>query len=475
MSMGKPQQKHVVIIGAGPAGLAAAAHALELGHRVTVLEKSDIPGGKGCSRPWGQYIVDCGPHAFHAMSREITDFMRRHGGEQFVQVKILQRLYVTEEAMQYPLAMKEAFVKFDPGLKLKICVDYLGARIKYWIRRPSLDSFKSWGMANYGHTLYKICFGDYSMRVWGIDPAQLSVEFAKRKLPALSLSGILWQLITGQSKGKKDDKSYLNVRHFYYHLQGIGQVYDRIAQSIQQQGCEIIYNARIDHIQWEGNRIKSLELHGHRRIIPCDSLVSTTGMDDLIGYLKPQDDQLKGLAAALPYKHGVIVNVALKRPRLSDAHWIYLVNKRFVFNRLSEPKNLSPYLAPADRTLIMLETICGSEDPRWQWEAGQWRGHVMKDLSFFGVSEDEIEDIFLTKMEKSYPLYLVGYEQRKKALLERLALIPNLISTGRYGLYMDIDMHDAMVLGKTAVDYVLQESPGEFYREHEGICFKHRD
>jgi NADPH-dependent 2,4-dienoyl-CoA reductase/sulfur reductase-like enzyme len=37
---------HVVIIGAGPAGLAAAEHALRAGARVTVLDQADAPGGQ---------------------------------------------------------------------------------------------------------------------------------------------------------------------------------------------------------------------------------------------------------------------------------------------------------------------------------------------------------------------------------------------------------------------------------------------
>ncbi|SDZ27010.1 Thioredoxin reductase [Amycolatopsis xylanica] len=38
--------KHVVIVGAGPAGLAAAEHALRAGARVTILDQSEVPGGQ---------------------------------------------------------------------------------------------------------------------------------------------------------------------------------------------------------------------------------------------------------------------------------------------------------------------------------------------------------------------------------------------------------------------------------------------
>ena len=41
-----PAGEHVVVVGAGPAGLAAAAEALEVGHRVTLLEGAAEPGGQ---------------------------------------------------------------------------------------------------------------------------------------------------------------------------------------------------------------------------------------------------------------------------------------------------------------------------------------------------------------------------------------------------------------------------------------------
>ncbi|THA80282.1 phytoene desaturase family protein [Streptomyces sp. A0592] len=52
---------HVVVVGAGLAGLAAALHLLGAGRQVTVVEKDDLPGGRAGRLRLGGYQVDTGP------------------------------------------------------------------------------------------------------------------------------------------------------------------------------------------------------------------------------------------------------------------------------------------------------------------------------------------------------------------------------------------------------------------------------
>ena len=59
---------HVIVVGGGPAGL-AAAHRLRIrGHAVRVLERADVPGGRTAGA--GAYAVDAGARAFVALARE---------------------------------------------------------------------------------------------------------------------------------------------------------------------------------------------------------------------------------------------------------------------------------------------------------------------------------------------------------------------------------------------------------------------
>ncbi|MFE0822248.1 phytoene desaturase family protein [Streptomyces sp. NPDC058807] len=52
---------HVVVVGAGLAGLSAALHLLGAGRRVTVVERDPLPGGRAGRRELGGYRLDTGP------------------------------------------------------------------------------------------------------------------------------------------------------------------------------------------------------------------------------------------------------------------------------------------------------------------------------------------------------------------------------------------------------------------------------
>ncbi|MEU3957708.1 FAD-dependent oxidoreductase, partial [Streptomyces achromogenes] len=52
---------HVVVVGAGLAGLSATLHLLGAGRRVTVVEREEAPGGRAGRLDLAGYRIDTGP------------------------------------------------------------------------------------------------------------------------------------------------------------------------------------------------------------------------------------------------------------------------------------------------------------------------------------------------------------------------------------------------------------------------------
>ena len=239
-------KKTVVIIGAGPSGLSAAYNAQKSGYKVILLEKLDRSGGKGGSRKYKNFVVDFGPHAYHAMTKEINDFMEEHSDGDLIDLNIKQRLYITEKPINYPMKISEAAFSFGIGLNIKILLDFMASKISsLFIKKPK-DSFKQFGEANFGKTLYEMYFGRYTERVFRCSANDISVEYARRKLPNTSLFDFIFSLLT--KINRKNDESYLHVRKYMYHKNGIGNVYEKASKKIQERGGEIIYNCKIKNI-----------------------------------------------------------------------------------------------------------------------------------------------------------------------------------------------------------------------------------
>ncbi|HEX8218888.1 MAG TPA: FAD-dependent oxidoreductase [Chloroflexia bacterium] len=68
-----------IVVGAGLAGLTAAADLADAGAEVLVLEKRDVPGGKVSSWTKGDYPVESGLHIFFGCYRELLGMMKRVG------------------------------------------------------------------------------------------------------------------------------------------------------------------------------------------------------------------------------------------------------------------------------------------------------------------------------------------------------------------------------------------------------------
>ena len=157
--------------------------------------------------------------------------------------------------------------------------------------------------------------------------------------------------------------------------------------------------------------------------------------------------------------------------KFSKAHWTYLVDEIFNTNRVSEQKNLSWNCCPDNKTLITLEKT-NNENFDIIKDKKKIISLAMHDMAYFNITKKNISEIFLTELKDAYPIYYKGYQLPVKETITKIAKINNIITTGRQGLFLDIDMHDSMVLGKEGFLHLVSGNTEEFYRNHEKIIEK---
>jgi protoporphyrinogen oxidase len=451
------QKPKVVILGAGPAGISAAWRLTKLGYPVVVLERDGAVGGMGRTIKVGDYNVDFGPHTFHIRetpeSKEILKTITPFFGDHPLTLVRGTRVLLRGKEYVYPLEILQVLFGVNPLLSALIVFDYTMATIKsFFAPAKKEDSFEEWGVRNLGRTLYDLCFGIYSARVWGLPTSQISSKQAQR-VAKLNLKNIILRTL-----GIKADPATYFTKYFYPR-QGISRLYEGMAAEITAGGGQICLNAPAIRVEREGDKASRVvyTMNGVEHAIDCDILLSTLPLPALVGMMSPSLPQpIIDHAARLRYRSLKLIYIALKRPQLTNYHWVYLLDDDYRVNRMSEQKNVSPEMAPPDRTILCIELSLWKDEPLWNASDEEIYRIALKDLMKmgYGVTESEVESYYVTQIATAYPVYELNFEDHLIPVLTGVHDIRNLMTLGRHGLFLNNSMDDNVGLGFQIADHI---------------------
>jgi protoporphyrinogen oxidase len=447
----------VVILGAGPAGISAAWRLTKLGYPVTVLERDGAVGGMGRTIKVGDYSVDFGPHTFHIRatpeSRQILETITPFFGEHPLTLVRGTRVLLRGKEYVYPLEMLQVLFGVSPLLSFHILFDYGMATLKsFFAPAKKEDSFEEWGVRNLGRTLYDLCFGIYSERVWGLPTSQISSKQAQR-VAKLNLKNIILRTL-----GIKADPATYFTKYFYPR-QGISTLYEGMAKEVTAAGNTMLLNAPAIRVERSGDRASRVvyKTAEGERTIDCDILLSTLPLPALVNMTSPALPQpVIDHAARLRYRSLKLIYIALKRSQLTDYHWVYLLDEQFRVNRMSEQKNVSPDMVPKDRTILCIELSLWKDEPLWKASDEEIYQLALRDLMkmHYGVTESEVDSYFVTDIPTAYPVYELNFEDHLIPVLEGVHEMRNVMTLGRHGLFLNNSMDDNVGLGFQIADHI---------------------
>jgi protoporphyrinogen oxidase len=452
----------IVILGAGPAGVSAAWRLSELGHKVVLLERDGAVGGMGKTIRVGRYSVDYGPHTFHIRETEESRAIH-HAIEPFFGPDPLiltrgTRVLLRGKEYVYPLEMLQVLTGVSPLLSARIIFDYVVATIKSTLAPPKHeDSFEEWGVRNLGRTLYDLCFGIYSERVWGLPTSQISSKQAQR-VAKLNLKNVILRAIGIKADPATYFTKYMDPRH------GISVLFENMADAARKKGATILLEAPVVRLERDGDRIARVVYTegGVEKTIACRGVLSTLPLPTLVNMMTPAlPATVAQHAAKLRYRSLKLIYIALKRSQLTDYHWVYLLDNQYRVNRMSEQKNVSVSMVPADRTVLCIELSCWRDEPVWSATDEEVYRIALADLlkMGYGVTEGEVDDYYVADIPTAYPVYELNFEEHLIPVLEGVHAVPNLLTLGRHGLFLNNSMDDNVLLGMKIGDHI---AAGEF-------------
>ncbi len=488
--------KKAVIIGAGPAGLTAAYELLEKSSdwHVTILEASDVIGGISQTAVHGKCRIDIGGHRFFSKSEKVNEIWSKlmpiqgapawddsqlkrkkpfavNGPDPETTDKVMlirdrvSRIFYLRHFFDYPIALKlQTFLNMGLGRTWKAGWSYLHAA---FFKRPE-KSLEDFYINRFGKELYAMFFEDYTEKLWGVHPSQISPEWGAQRVKGLSL----WKAILNILKPKGAKRETSLIESFIYPKKGPGQLWEILAEEVQTKGAVLHMNACVTKIEKEGDTITAVMTADGTRYA-CDAVFSSMPIKDLVATFETVPTHVAEVASHLPYRDFITVGLLVdklaiqnetKIPTLNNLvpdTWIYVQERDVRIGRLQIFNNWSPYMVddPSKHVWIGLEYFCAEGDTMWEMSDDAFIRFAVAELKKVGViAEDEaIRDSVRIRIKKAYPAYFGSYARFGEVRIW-LNTISNLYCIGRNGQHRYNNMDHSMLCGIEAVQSLLTNS-----------------
>jgi len=454
----KDNNKKVVIIGAGPAGLTAAYQLCKEGVESVVLEKDTVVGGISRTVNYKGYLFDIGGHRFFTKVKAVDEMWREVlGKEKFLHRSRLSRIYYNKKFFYYPLKATNALFGLGIWNSFMMFSSYARAQM---FPIKSEKSFEDWICNRFGKRLFNTFFKTYTEKVWGIPCSEISADWAAQRIKGLSLiETVKNALLSAQPKNKSEVIKTL-IDAFDYPEKGPGQMWEMVAEDIQTRGSELKMKSGVEKIIWQKGKVTALEINvdGRKETVPGTDFISTMPIQELVRKMSPAPPTAVIEAAdKLGYRDFLTVSLIINKADLFQDNWIYIHDADVKVGRIQNFKNWSPQMVPdPSKTCLGLEYFCFEGDGLWTTSDEDLIKLGAKELGILGLVDPKlVEDGAVVRMPKAYPIYDSVYADAVNTIREFLAGLGNLHLVGRNGMHRYNNQDHSMLTAMLAVKNIL--------------------
>lgn len=482
-------QKIAIIIGAGPAGLTAAYKLLkETDIKPIIYEESNVIGGISQTFEYKGNRMDIGGHRFFTKNDLVMDvwkeLMKPQGApaldekllnenkqyegkadpekedDVFLTRRRVSRIYYLGKFFDYPISMKpKTFLNMGFFRTMSAGFGYIHS----CIFKKKEDSLENFYINRFGKPLYNMFFKDYTTKVWGRSPKEISPDWGAQRVKGLSLMKTFVSALTKPFRKKSSKVETSLIEEFYYPKKGPGQLYSKMADEIIKMGGEIHFNSKVDNVHLNRNSIDYIEVNGN--IVKGDYYISSMPIKDLMNSMNDVDKSLLDIANNLPYRDFITVGLLLDKLKIKNKTkmktvnnivpdcWIYIQDNSVKLGRLQIFNNWSPYMVDdlQKHIFVGLEYFCNEGDEMWNMKEEDFIKFAIDELVKIKIidKEDVLDSVEL-KIKKAYPAYFDSYAEFPK-VKDYLNSIDNLYCIGRNGQHRYNNMDHSML---TAIETV---------------------
>ena len=424
--------KKAIILGAGPTGLVTGWLLSKSGWDVEIYEKNKVVGGMCRSWKWKNNILDTGPHIFHTPDKNMWNFWNKNFGHLLVKGEFWAKNTYKDNfnnLYDYPLSY-QSINKFEKDKKHKIYKELTNLKKN---KNKKTKNFHEHVLNQVGETLTDMFFKDYPEKLWGISTSKMTSEWAPKRI---KFRDKILPFFSGE---------YTAVGKY-----GTGSVYDFLKKKILSKKGKINLNQEVIGFEKENFEIKKILFKENKKLlIEKDTIIISTLPITLTAKLLGYKSNLKFRGVRSVY---ILINKKQILPK--KTHWIYYSSKEIIFNRVSEHKKMTKYVAPKNQTCLSVEIAYSKNDNIDKIDFKNIKKRVEHDLIKVGlVNKKDILGFTENKEDFVYPVQFSNYKYELSEVNAKISKYKKIYSLGTGGEFNYADsqilFHKSMDLAET--------------------------
>lgn len=415
-----------IILGAGPVGLINAWLLVKSGWKVELYEKNNLVGGMCRSWKWNEHILDTGPHIFHTSNKQLWKFWKKNFGELLVSGTYYSKNIINNEydkPYHYPISI-ESINLLENNLKKKI-------KKELKKKRKISKNFKEHIVNQVGETLQKMFFNEYPEKVWGVSVEKMTSDWAPKRIKFTNKISPFFV------------NEYTAVGKF-----GTGAVYEKLKDEIIKLGGKIKLNHEIINLEYNNNEITKINFKKQKeKVVSSDTIIVSS-------LPLPLTARFLGHKSNLKFRGIRSIYISINRKKIlpKDTDWLYFGSKEIIFNRVSEPKKLSKFVSPQNKTYLCAEITYSKNDYIDKMKLNELKKIVRNDLIKTNLIKKDEKTLFSENKEDFvYPVQFTDYKYELSQTKHVINKFNKLFSMGTGG---DFDYSDSQIIFLKCFDFV---------------------
>jgi protoporphyrinogen oxidase len=353
---------HTLILGAGPAGLAAGYTLSKAGVEAVVLERDKVAGGLMRSVKRGDFVVDIGRKELYNRLEKVDRFWEDLLGSNY-------RLYPHRGGILYQgqiLEYSPAYRGFRRGLTwgsfISCSLEFLGTRLKRQAAKPR--NVEEFFYQTRGRQLTRIFSQGFQEKLTG-------TRWADTPLPevANSVDGGFIQTVSKAFKRTFSASEPNTYKGIWRHpAKGTGQICELLEEGMTKAGGKIRFETRLVGMTTTANKVETVTatIGSETLVFQPQNVISSIPLEMLTQFLTSRRFDETSAGPKDPHfrkKTVVLVYLFFDEPPKFPHAWLNVTCPDTRIGRITNYAAQNGDMVPPGKTCLCCEFYCFGDDP----------------------------------------------------------------------------------------------------------------